>query len=251
MMNTCKLCDIESTLRKSHILPRSLILKAKNGDSQLHVFINDKKPTYSNSDPKENLLCNDCEQLLSKNYEKTSIELFKKRRNVVKHINHIEFIKFDYKSWYLFYLSILWRASIATINPFEKINIFQIENLAKKCILNDILKVSEYLDMDEIIKINMFKVVDRSKKIDESTLRNLLMSLTARFEIEHKYYFLMTHGFLIKYEITFNYINFKKQMNYTIQFAESFRNNHKIVPIVDITESKFLTEEFNALINNL
>ncbi len=250
-MNKCRLCNMESTLRKSHIIPRSLILKAKDGDSQLHVFTNNEKPTYSNSDPKENLLCDSCEQFLSINYEKDGIELLKNKRNVVKRTNHIEFINFNYKSWYLFYLSILWRASISTINQFNNINLLQIENLAKQCVFNNTINISKHLDMDEIIKINMFKVVDKSKKIDEKTLRNLLISLTARFEVEHKYYFLMTHGFLIQYEITFNYIKLKEELNYSIQFTEIFRDSHRNVPIVDITESKFLTEEFNALINSL
>lgn len=59
MKNTgcCKLCDQESILQKSHIIPRSLIKDLKAGDSQLYTFSLSQSPVYNNADPKELLFC--------------------------------------------------------------------------------------------------------------------------------------------------------------------------------------------------
>lgn len=58
----------------------------------------------------------------------------------------------------------------------------------------------------------------------------------------------MVNGFLIQYRITSLYLNIKKFTNFSIN--DMFRDNQKRVKIIDITESKFLRENFIWLLNN-
>ncbi|HAS6997780.1 TPA: hypothetical protein I7280_23410 [Vibrio parahaemolyticus] len=253
MKNTgcCKLCDQESILQKSHIIPRSIIKDLKAGDSQLYTFSQSHPLVYSNADPKELLLCRKCEQLLSSRYEKYGTELLKKHKEVIRHSTHIEFTKFKYQKWYLYYLSIIWRASISTLPEFEHIELGGFNDVLKNCIRKNRLAVSDFIDIDEFITITMFRVIDKSKKIEDQVIKNLMLGLTSPPEKDNDdhLFFFMSGGFLVQYRFTSLYLHVKKKTKLTK--SDMSRQQHKFVRLLDITESRFLCEELNWLVENV
>ncbi|EHR0248245.1 hypothetical protein CRN32_03920 [Vibrio vulnificus] len=250
-IGNCKLCDKEDILQNSHIIPSSIIKSVKKGDSQLYTLSRCSSLRYENADPKEYLLCRSCEQLLNRRYEKYGLELLKKSSNVTKHSNCIEFKKFKYQKWYLYYLSIIWRASISSLSDFQQVNLSNLNDVLKQCIKKNTLRVSSEIDIDEFIKITMFRVTDKSHRLDELTIRNILMNLThvpVQESNEHLFFF-MSSGFLVQFRLTPFYIQLKDKTPFTR--ADMARNNQRFVRYLDITESKFLTKEFNWLIDNV
>ncbi|EGQ8961567.1 hypothetical protein ACKOZB_004562 [Vibrio parahaemolyticus] len=253
MKNTgcCKLCDQESILQKSHIIPRSIIKDLKAGDSQLYTYSQSHPHVYSNADPKELLLCRKCEQLLSSRYEKYGTELLKKHKEVIRHSTHIEFTKFKYQKWYLYYLSIIWRASVSTLPEFEHIELGGFNDVLKNCIRKNRLAVSDGIDIDEFITITMFRVIDKSQKIEDQALKNLMLGLTSPPEKDNDdhLFFFMYGGFLVQYRFTSLYLHVKKKTKLTK--SDMSRRQHKFVRLLDITESRFLCEELNWLVENV
>ena len=108
----CKLCDSLDELQESHIIPRSIFksLKRKSGQLAKVNGVSGTPLVKENSDLKEPLLCKNCEQFLSVSYEQYGTRLFKNPNGVTKKENHIEFANFEYEKYYLYLLSILWRA---------------------------------------------------------------------------------------------------------------------------------------------
>ncbi|MCD9505793.1 hypothetical protein [Photobacterium phosphoreum] len=248
-MGKCRLCNEEAKLQMSHIIPRSLIKDVKDGDSQLHVFSYTSAPTYSNADPKELLLCKCCEQYISSNYEQYGTQLIKRPKNIIKHNDRIEFKEFDYKKWYLYYLSIIWRASISSLQEFVDIQLGGFNDILKECIKNDTLTLTEDISIDECIVISMFRVVDRSGRLDDKAIKNIMLNLTGVKEGDDSLFFFMANGFLIQYQITPNYIFEKKNSGCNKTIVN--RNARKCVKMVDITESRLLCENFNWLVDNV
>tara|TARA_R110001583_G_scaffold16561_24_gene68021 strand:+ start:954 stop:1697 length:744 start_codon:yes stop_codon:yes gene_type:complete len=247
-MGVCQLCGKESILQKSHVIPRSLIKYIKGGDSQLHTFERYIPSTYSNYDPKEHLMCRVCEQYLSVNYEQYGTRLLKNHKNVIKHDDYIEFKNFEYQKWYLYYLSIIWRASISSLDDFKDINLGGYNDILKHCILNDTLSLSETISIDECILISMFRVTDKSKKLTDSILKKIMMNILAVKENDDHLFFFMTNGFLVQYQLT-SQILLKKKSG--LKRSDASRFSKKNVKFIDITESKVLYENLNWLFDAL
>ncbi|HAS8201555.1 TPA: hypothetical protein I7683_23085, partial [Vibrio vulnificus] len=126
-----------------------------------------------------------------------------------------------------------------------------LNDVLKQCIKKNTLRVSSEIDIDEFIKITMFRVTDKSHRLDELTIRNILMNLThvpVQESNEHLFFF-MSSGFLVQFRLTPFYIQLKDKTPFTR--ADMARNNQRFVRYLDITESKFLTKEFNWLIDNV
>jgi hypothetical protein len=246
-MRICKLCQNNSKLQKSHIIPRSILKDVKNGEAQLYVLSQKSKTFYGNVDPKELLLCRKCEQFLSSEYENYGTQLLKKHKNVVKKDGYIEFKKFNYEKWYLYYLSILWRASISSLNDFEQVELGGFELVMRHCIEHKSLSISQSISIDDVILITMFRVVDRSNRINDVELKNILLSLTREGDEKNIIFFLMVNGFLIQYHISKANLLLKKKTGF--QKTNSSRKDHKYVKLLDITESDFLCDNFNWLIS--
>lgn len=247
-MGVCRLCDKKALLQRSHVIPKSFLKSIKDGASQLHTFEQGTLPSYSNSDPKELLMCRPCEQFLSKNYEYYGTRLFKDKSNVIQHQGYIEFEKFDYKKWYLFYLSIIWRASISSLNDFKIVGLGGFNDILKKCILNNTLHVSDSIAIDEIILISMYRITDKSNWLSDTILKKIMMNFHGIFENdEHKFFFIV-NGFLIQYRITSKLIS-KKERGFNR--SDISRNKNKYVKRLDITESSVLYESFNGLMKQI
>jgi hypothetical protein len=163
-MAMCQLCDCEAVLLESHIIPRSFLKSVKSGESQLYVFQEGKQPKCRNVNPTEQLFCASCESFLSTSYEQYGTSLLKNPKKVIKHRNCIEFKNFEYRKWYLFYLSILWRASISSIGEYSGIDLGDFNIILKKCVLTKNLQLFDSLSIDDVLEIIMFRVVDKTSR---------------------------------------------------------------------------------------
>jgi hypothetical protein len=115
MVATCKLCKKDKELLKSHIIPNSFFKKIKkNGESGKAYLIkvkdNAENFVLTQDSGAERMLCQDCEQLLSSNYEKYAIEVMKEMHGKISHEKlGIKFSNVDVSKICLFFASIIWR----------------------------------------------------------------------------------------------------------------------------------------------
>ena len=117
----CKLCLLEKELKLSHSIPRAYIRKIKENGKL--VLVNENSRVTSGSfDPKEDMLCGDCEGFLTKNYEAYGIPLLRVRKNVLPHKEYITVRNINYKKYYLFLLSIFWRVSVSKLEFYDTVN---------------------------------------------------------------------------------------------------------------------------------
>jgi hypothetical protein len=121
----CALCLKERKLCNSHIIPEFLYTQLYDDKHRVAVLGKDFERTqYEQKGLREYLLCSSCESILSK-YEKYTSRLMRgeegKRLRQTPRLYSIENI--DYKSFRLFGLSLLWRASITDTLFFEKVSL--------------------------------------------------------------------------------------------------------------------------------
>jgi len=106
MRGMCKLCLAESDLQQSHVIPRSYFKRLKKENGKIVLFEDGIKSLVGNFDPKEPMLCRNCEQFLSINYEQYGIRVLRDHKNFRKNADHIIIGSFQYEKFYLYLLSI-------------------------------------------------------------------------------------------------------------------------------------------------
>ncbi|AIW13923.1 hypothetical protein IX91_06870 [Vibrio tubiashii ATCC 19109] len=249
----CKLCGNEGKLEKSHIIPKSYFKSLKSGNGQLVAIVCDDEtqPKRSNIDPKEELLCRECEQFISVNYERYGTQLFKRTTNIKKAKSYIEFNGFKYTEYYLYLISILWRASISTIAEFSNVKLnAQFDELLAHCIKRKSIKLGTSLKLDHFIRISVLRVIDSSGQLDDNIIKKLMMS----FGIERgetaqdgMIYYFMIDGFLIGF-----YLNVEKDIHdvRTLRIAGQLKNRKQIrIPKVEIVNLKQVHQALNTVID--
>jgi hypothetical protein len=139
----CKLCNQEKSLVKAHIIPRSLYKPLLEGDLPLTVL-----PTSPTSHPQisrigfydNEILCQECERLFSPwdDYAQKALLAQPQRENYL--FLNGEKIAFkmgvDYAKLKLFFVSLLWRASVSKFYFFKKIKLEPLEERLKEMVLN-------------------------------------------------------------------------------------------------------------------
>ncbi|WP_305817385.1 hypothetical protein [Photobacterium leiognathi] len=247
----CRLCGKDEVLQKSHIIPKSYLKGLKNGNGQLMSVTCDETtiPKKINSDPKEDLLCRSCEQFLSDNYEKYGTRLFKSSRGVKKTKKYIEFNGFKYTEYYLFLISILWRASISSLEEFSNVRLQEkIESILATSIKNKSIKLQTSLNLDHFIRISVLRVVDSNTGVSDEVIRSVLL----HFGVEHgktakdgMVYYFMISGFLIGY-----FLSVDEDIHdiRTKRIVGQLVNRTQIkIPKVELTDLKQVNEGFKAI----
>lgn len=137
-MSTCKLCLKESELRNSHIIPEFIYLPLYDDKHRFHILSNMevKGPAKPQKGIREYLLCGDCESALSK-YERYMSLILSGRLNVKSSRNGklVTLEGLNYKQFRLFGLSVLWRASVSSLQMFEQVKLGPHEEVLRKMIL--------------------------------------------------------------------------------------------------------------------
>jgi hypothetical protein len=142
----CKLCNKDSDLRDSHIIPESLY-KPLYDDKHRAIQISNpngigkkNKREFLQKGIREKLLCDDCEQLLNDRYEKYFKKLWfddKVLPETMDEDSSIRLKHIDYHKFKLFHLSVLFRAAVSTLPQFQQVNLGPHENKLRDIIKND------------------------------------------------------------------------------------------------------------------
>ncbi len=152
----CKLCNKERKLVKAHIIPECFfrLLRSDDGRSSVAVTNTDNLPhkrapigIYD-----KNLLCEECERLFS-DWDSYGCKLFIKQISEFKELKDGNYIaaytleEFDYDRLMLFFISLLWRASVSTHLFYERVNLGLYEGLTKEIILNQCLDLGDEISV--------------------------------------------------------------------------------------------------------
>lgn len=248
------MCGCCSELQLSHIIPRSYFNSLKKGTSkhsgQLVVVSSDEKvkPELTNADPKEKLLCQVCEELLNKNYEQYGTRLLKDHKNVKRQKNYVLIKSFQYKKFYLYLISILWRASVSS-ETYPHVNLGKkIDALVGNLLINNTLKIQTSFRMDHFIRISLIRLTDFSNQLDDSLIKKVLVNIgleTGEHAEDGFVFYFMVDGFLITY-----YFSIEEDIHAqrTRKYFAQLRNASSIkVPIRDIREFKQISDGFSSI----
>lgn len=126
MDKQCRLCLVQAPLRQSHIIPEWCYRCIYDHKSRAFRIATDlqKSATYIQKGPREELLCDRCEQKLAV-YEKYVREIIigPRKLNHNRSQRALRLTGVDYSKLKLFQLSILWRAGISQLVDFHNINL--------------------------------------------------------------------------------------------------------------------------------
>ena len=145
----CRLCLKDKKLINSHIIPECFYTPIYDDRHHLNLVSTfPLKEKFKQKGLREKLLCEDCDNSLSP-YEKYVREVFyggvEIQVNEMK--NLILLHNIDYNKFKLFQLSLLWRASISSLDFFSEINLSKSpheEKLRKMIILKNPGEQHEY-----------------------------------------------------------------------------------------------------------
>lgn len=137
---TCKLCQKERELKKSHIIPEFIYSSLYDEKHRFHEISDDvkKKNKLPQKGIREKLLCLECEQHLSK-YERYASLILNGgySLNVRNEGKLIQLNNIDYQKFKLFALSILWRAGVSKRRIFSQVHLGPHEDNIRQMILNE------------------------------------------------------------------------------------------------------------------
>lgn len=180
----CKLCNKNKELKNSHIIPNAMfrrILKANNGwaitfQDDVESWVKRTSESWS-----EYLLCADCEKFLNEKYEQYSISVLRNGSNSVavsRHENGIKINALDGVIFQLFFISILWRAAVSSLDVYSKVKLsHQAEEIRRS--LLDHKKISTSL-----VDLRISRLQDKTK--NGYTLENLKNILVSPFLRKHE-----------------------------------------------------------------
>jgi len=253
MKGICKLCLQENQLQQSHIIPKSYFKRLKQHGKL--VMIRDGKQTLEgNIDPKEPMLCWDCEQFLSTTFEQYGMGVLRNRSKVRKNSDHIVLSSFNYDKYYLYLLSILWRASVAEHIHYSTVRgEKKLDDALRHCIHQNNLRFNKLsrIRIDDFIKICLFRIVDKTNTFNDDTIRGVLGNFvqTTEESINGIVWYFIADGFLIMYVFSpgkdlydMKMQRFKSQLT---------RGSHQKVMKLEITDSHLLMNAFGNLIKAL
>lgn len=135
-LGKCKLCQNEKELCLSHIIPEFVYLPTYD---EYHRFsmIPKGKDKYEQKGIREYLLCNDCDGTIIGKWETYSSPIIKSIQDlkITQYGDQYVIQGVQYAEFKLFQLSLLWRASVASVKLFENVNIGKHEEIIRKMLL--------------------------------------------------------------------------------------------------------------------
>lgn len=133
-LGTCRLCLKQKELRNSHIYPEFLYSEMYDENHKFYVLNSDPKKyeRYERKGIRERLLCGDCETRFSKfeGYANKVIYVDAPKPSPIGK-QTLCFEGLDYKQLKLFFISLIWRMSIASNDFFKDVNLGPYENIAR------------------------------------------------------------------------------------------------------------------------
>lgn len=119
----CALCKEHSFLLSSHIIPHALLRISRGASPQMVLMptASDKPPRMGSANWTEPLLCEVCERLLNLRYESSGISKLKGKK--IQHDSRFTIQGFEFDRFYLFWLSIFWRAATSRLEHFNTVEL--------------------------------------------------------------------------------------------------------------------------------
>jgi hypothetical protein len=131
---------MEKALRKSHIIPEFIYSSLYDEKHRFHEISTDKnkKNKLPQKGVREPLLCNDCEQLLSKHETYASLVLNGGYSLKARNEGRLVYLEgLEYSKFKLFALSILWRAGVSNLDFFSQVKLGVHEEILRKMVLHN------------------------------------------------------------------------------------------------------------------
>lgn len=252
MIGVCKLCLKEKTILKSHIIPRSCFKKIKRNKSQLAVIIGGRVEK-SNCNPTEYLLCADCEHFLNINYERYGVSVLRDHKNIIKNKDHVIIKNFDYKKFYLYLISIFWRASISSEDYYASVSLSaELNELLRECIIRNEIKISRHsnLKIDVFFRVCVFRVVDPTKNLSDDYLKGMMTNFGFEKQNDGRIlaYYIFIEGFAIYFCLSsLKDIHDARSLKLKSQLVSG---SHQKIYKVDVSELPFLVNVLNDAIES-
>lgn len=150
----CKLCGEEKPLIKSHVIPQQFFTQPKKRLVTVH-----KDKTYISSCPvgfyDKSILCQACDGKLgvfdqeAQTLLLSDLRLYRRDKAYI-----IPSTKFNYSRLKLFFVSLIWRASVSTMVYFKDVNLGEFEKEALGILRNP------ELDREDLFPVLIFKLTD-------------------------------------------------------------------------------------------
>ena len=194
----CKFCGNETDLIKAHVIPAGLFRRLQRGKKPLEMMTN-KAGEYTKRRPvgvyDSTIVCSKCESIWQEWDNYAQLLLADKLLNgrVQYHNNKkICYIvdNYEYRRLKLFFISMVWRASVSSQPFFSKVSLGQFEDVAKNHI------ASNDPGDSEVFSVNLAKfdhplaesILDPhdDKYSDVNYLRFYLAGYIAYIKVDHK-----------------------------------------------------------------
>jgi len=136
-IGNCRLCHNEKELCFSHIIPEFLYLPTYD-ENHRALMIPKGKERYEQKGIREYLLCGDCDGTIIGKWETYASPIIKSIQdlNITQLGDQYIIRDIQYADFKLFQLSLLWRASVASVKMFENIDIGNHEDFVRKMLLS-------------------------------------------------------------------------------------------------------------------
>ena len=148
----CKLCLEKEDIQVSHIIPDAFFrfVKDKKENVGKYIEVSESGNKFAQESYAELLLCRECEQKFSNEFESYVIELvLRNPKNVgvssTKGSKQVTFTNLDYRKLKLFQMSLLWRAAISSLDFYKYVELDPIivEQLRKN--LNELTPLEPHI----------------------------------------------------------------------------------------------------------
>jgi len=173
----CRLCQNDRDLCNSHIVPEFLYSKLYNDQHKLMGITGQGNKGWKllQKGIREHLFCSDCEKHLNESYEKPFLQQWTIDFPLPAQMNKdsIHSATYDYKSFKLFHLSILFRSSVSSLPTFHEVNLGMHEERIRKML------ISENPGKDWEYPIIAFAVLNGRRDVEK---RLISCPISGRFE---------------------------------------------------------------------
>ena len=136
----CKLCHLEAELRNSHVIPEFHYVPLYDKKHRFCVISTSSKnkERMEQKGLREKLLCDKCEQRLSRweGYAKKVI-FDDKSFPVSKNGNVVRIGGIKYKEFKLYLLSLVWRMGVSSLDAFSQVSLGPYEEKLRAALLNE------------------------------------------------------------------------------------------------------------------
>jgi hypothetical protein len=204
-------------------------------------------PKKVNANPTEKLLCGACEHHLNISFERYGARFLVNKKNMIDCDTYIRFKKVNYSKLYLFFVSILWRASESSLPDYRGLNFGpRVNEMLRVCLLNNSLLINERTSLSLFFNVHLFRIKDKSGVFSEALMSRIMSGF--KIESDPRYpemivvYFL-ADGFMINF-----LIDPQKRVPHAAGLNGQLRRRGRLkAPKVDISDLKTLSENFRYL----